>query len=396
MDTAAGEKKMKKETSTASSGQAGYDHLLKLLMIGDTWAGKSTLVVRYTSNTFQNLFATIGVLSISLIFPLFQCVDFKVKHATIGGKKLRLIICDAAGQERFRKLTSSYYRGAQGILMGLSLQDCAIMDTAAGEKKMKKETSTASSGQAGYDHLLKLLMIGDTWAGKSTLVVRYTNTFQNLFATIGVDFKVKHATIGGKKLRLSFATQLILQRSSRDTNGNPVFNKSSYCVKILVGNKIDKVRNLVLQYMSCAVYYITRRENFTNLSDIWAKEIDLYSTNQDCVKILVGNKIDKYCSICHVGSIISRKDVRHGEVNLSFQESERVVSEREGIDFARQNGYLFMECSAKTGVNEEKCFEQLVDKILEIPSLMAGTAGVKKSILKLEAPQSDASTSAKH
>lgn len=74
MDTAAGEKKMKKETSTASSGQAGYDHLLKLLMIGDTWAGKSTLVVRYMSNTFQNLFATIGVLSISLIFPLFQCI----------------------------------------------------------------------------------------------------------------------------------------------------------------------------------------------------------------------------------------------------------------------------------------------------------------------------------
>lgn len=35
-------------------------------------------------------------------------------------------------------------------------------------------------------------------------------------------------------------------------------------------------------------------------------------------------------------------------------------------------------------------------QILEIPSLMAGTAGVKKSILKLEAPQSDASTSAKH
>ncbi|KAB1220887.1 Ras-related protein RABC1 [Morella rubra] len=175
--------------------------------------------------------------------------------------------------------------------------------------------------------------------------------FSQFGGSKGVDFKVKHATIGGKKLRLIVC----------DT-----------------------------------VYYITRRENFTNLSDIWAKEIDLYSTNQDCVKILVGNKIDKYCSICHVGSIISRKDVRHGEVNLSFQESERVVSKREGIDFARQNGYLFMECSAKTGVNEEKCFEQLVDKILEIPSLMAGTAGVKKSILKLEAPQSDASTSAKH
>ncbi|MFS7977710.1 putative small GTPase, P-loop containing nucleoside triphosphate hydrolase [Helianthus anomalus] len=42
-----------------------------------------------------------------------------------------------------------------------------------------------------------------------------------------------------------------------------------------------------------AVYDVTRRETFTNLSDIWAKEIDLYSTNQDCIKMLVGNKVDK-------------------------------------------------------------------------------------------------------
>lgn len=41
------------------------------------------------------------------------------------------------------------------------------------------------------------------------------------------------------------------------------------------------------------VYDVTRRETFTNLSEIWAKEIELYSTNQDCIKMLVGNKVDK-------------------------------------------------------------------------------------------------------
>lgn len=41
------------------------------------------------------------------------------------------------------------------------------------------------------------------------------------------------------------------------------------------------------------VYDVTRRDTFTNLSDIWAKEIDLYSTNQECIKMLVGNKVDK-------------------------------------------------------------------------------------------------------
>lgn len=41
------------------------------------------------------------------------------------------------------------------------------------------------------------------------------------------------------------------------------------------------------------VYDVTRRETFTNISDAWVKEVELYSTNQDCQKILVGNKVDK-------------------------------------------------------------------------------------------------------
>ena len=41
------------------------------------------------------------------------------------------------------------------------------------------------------------------------------------------------------------------------------------------------------------MYDVMRLDTFTNLSDIWAKEIDLYSTNQDCIKMLVGNKVDK-------------------------------------------------------------------------------------------------------
>jgi hypothetical protein len=39
----------------------------------------------------------------------------------VAGKQIKLTIWDTAGQERFRTLTSSYYRGAQGILMGVCL-----------------------------------------------------------------------------------------------------------------------------------------------------------------------------------------------------------------------------------------------------------------------------------
>lgn len=36
----------------------------------------------------------------------------------VDGKKIKMTIWDTAGQERFRTLTSSYYRGAQGIVLG--------------------------------------------------------------------------------------------------------------------------------------------------------------------------------------------------------------------------------------------------------------------------------------
>lgn len=48
-----------------------------------------------------------------------------------------------------------------------------------------------------------------------------------------------------------------------------------------------------LVFETLTVYDVTRRETFTNLCDVWAKEIELYSTNQDCIKMLVGNKVDK-------------------------------------------------------------------------------------------------------
>ena len=53
-----------------------------------------------------------------------------------------------------------------------------------------------------YDHVFKLLLIGDAGVGKSSILLRYTdNTFdEHLQSTIGVDFKVKIANKDGKKI----------------------------------------------------------------------------------------------------------------------------------------------------------------------------------------------------
>jgi len=87
----------------AAQCQPSYDHLFKLLLIGDSGVGKTCLLLRYADDTYaEGHSATIGV-------------DFKVKSLNVGPSRVRLQLWDTAGQERFRTITSSYYRRAQGI-----------------------------------------------------------------------------------------------------------------------------------------------------------------------------------------------------------------------------------------------------------------------------------------
>ncbi|ETW31864.1 Ras-like GTP-binding protein YPT1 [Plasmodium falciparum FCH/4] len=77
--------------------------LFKILLIGDSGVGKSCLLLRFADDTYTDSYiSTIGV-------------DFKIKTIEIEDKIIKLQIWDTAGQERFRTITSSYYRGAQGI-----------------------------------------------------------------------------------------------------------------------------------------------------------------------------------------------------------------------------------------------------------------------------------------
>lgn len=82
-----------------------YDHLFKLVLIGDSGVGKSCLLLRFADDAFTESFiSTIGV-------------DFRFRTVKIGDKTVKLQIWDTAGQERFRTITSAYYRGADGIIM---------------------------------------------------------------------------------------------------------------------------------------------------------------------------------------------------------------------------------------------------------------------------------------
>ncbi|XP_012485886.1 ras-related protein RABC2a isoform X1 [Gossypium raimondii] len=200
--------------------------------------------------------------------------------------------------------------------------------------------SGQSSGSC--DLSFKILLIGDSSVGKSSMLLSFISaSAEDLAPTIGVDFKVKLLSVGGKRLKLTIW----------DTAGQEKF-------RTLTSSYYRGSQGIIL------VYDVTRRDTFTNLTDVWAKEVELYSTNQDCVKILVGNKVDM------------------------FQDSERAVSREEGIALAKELGSIFLECSAKTRINVEQCFEELALKIMETPSLLEeGSAVGKRNILKQKPEQ---------
>ena len=94
-----------------SGGGSVFDRNVKVLLLGDSGVGKTALMVRFTDNKFTPTFvSTVGI-------------DFKYAMMRLGEKRVRLEIWDTAGQERFKSITTSYLRGAQGILVCYDVTD---------------------------------------------------------------------------------------------------------------------------------------------------------------------------------------------------------------------------------------------------------------------------------
>lgn len=168
---------------------------------------------------------------------------------------------------------------------------------------------------------LKILIIGESGVGKSSLLLRFTDDQfdPELAATIGVDFKVKVMDQQGNKVKLAIW----------DTAGQERF-------RTLTPSYYRGAQGAIL------VYDVSSRESFTKV-EYWLNELETYSTNHDLIKMLVGNKCDK--------------------------EGERMVSKEEGQKCARKYQMMFIEASAKTKEGVHVAFEELVEKIIQTPGL---------------------------
>ncbi|KAI6655973.1 Ras-related protein Rab-1A [Oopsacas minuta] len=176
-----------------------------------------------------------------------------------------------------------------------------------------------------FDYLFKLMLIGDRFVGKMSLIQVYSNN-KMLNHCRPVDFLVKNITIDNKYVKLFLWGMF---NTHPYTGGVPQLPPSYY----------RRARGILL------VYDITNRDSFDNLRDSWYKEVRRYSEKHTQF-ILVGNKCDL--------------------------ESKRAVESSTGKEFADNLNIPFIETSAKENINVEQAFvllaAMIVKKLPEVES----------------------------
>ena len=179
-----------------------------------------------------------------------------------------------------------------------------------------EEVGESTLEENDYDIKLRIMMIGDSTVGKTSILRRYCkNEFLTKYvSTIGIDFQFKNMIKFDKKIRMQIW----------DTAGQERY-------KVVAKNYFNSSDGFII------IYDITNRESFNNI-DNWISQINDVA-NKEVKFILFGNKNDL--------------------------EESRIVSADEGTEMAEKYSMKFYETSALTGDNINEGFDFLVDELLK-------------------------------
>ncbi|GAW82165.1 ras-related protein Rab-11B [Plasmodium gonderi] len=170
-----------------------------------------------------------------------------------------------------------------------------------------------------YDHLYKIILVGDATVGKTHLLSRYIRGSLPSVAkaTIGVEFATR---------TIPLAVGGTVKAQIWDTAGQERYRS-------ITSAHYRRSAGAIL------VYDVTKRKTFLSISK-WLEEIR-QNADKDIVIMLVGNKVDL----------------------VDQDESRRKVTYEQGASFARDNDLFFAEASAVSKLNVKHVFENLLQEI---------------------------------
>lgn len=193
-----------------------------------------------------------------------------------------------------------------------------------------------ATGGPGKPPLYKIVMLGDSGVGKTSLVARLTNPDRplnhDISATMGIEFDTQMLDTPHGKVKAQIW----------DTAGQERF------ARVLLPTYFRKAKGVIL------VYDIANAKSFESLSERWMAQLQDHASSDDLAKLLVGNKSDL--------------------------ESSREVSKEKAQQFCQEYGMEMLETSAKSGENVLKAFEKLIgivhDRALAANKNRAGIKGM--------------------
>lgn len=172
-----------------------YDILFRLLMLGDSGVGKTSVLRRFTESEFESShISTIGV-------------DFKMKTMEIDGVKVRVQIWDTAGQERYQTITKQYYRRAQGIIFVYDITN---------ESSFQHISKWASDVDEFAPHRVQKILVGNKSDEKPNRQVPMEQGIK-LAKSYGMDFFETSASVNSNIIEsFTCVTELVLQAHKSD------------------------------------------------------------------------------------------------------------------------------------------------------------------------------------